>query len=331
MAGSSNKINYNVRPAKHVERKMLCEVFRKLSNFDHLSNYTYYGMGSKYYTDFILFHRELNIEKMVNIEADCDNEERYKFNLPFRCIEFMDGYTYEVLPGIDIAHKSIIWLDYDDYFGNKYLEDISTIATKIESGSIFLFSVNTSIPKIEDSEDKTKKTRMCFMKNEFSTLLPKMIFRTVKGELLTEKDLTPNKSYEVIRQMAREKISEVLNQRNCVEKDLDKMKFMELFNVVYEDGAKMYTFGGIFYYEKEKDVIDKCNFEEYGYIGKMKPYKIDVPILTAKEIHFLNQMMPINDVSSIDTNQLNGINRGDVEKYNKIYRFYPHYAEAAIF
>ena len=37
------KINYIIRPAKNIERKMLCETLQKLSYFNHLDKYAYIG------------------------------------------------------------------------------------------------------------------------------------------------------------------------------------------------------------------------------------------------------------------------------------------------
>ena len=55
---SFDKVNYSLRPAKQVERKVLVELLHQVSTampgYD-VRNYTYVGFGSVYYTDFILF------------------------------------------------------------------------------------------------------------------------------------------------------------------------------------------------------------------------------------------------------------------------------------
>jgi hypothetical protein len=61
MAGSYEKINYSLRPAKSIERKMLCDAFRRLSAFGKVENYQYIGFGSTYFSDFSLFHKALGI------------------------------------------------------------------------------------------------------------------------------------------------------------------------------------------------------------------------------------------------------------------------------
>ena len=91
MTGSYEKINYALRPAKSIERKMLCEVFRRLTPLGKLESYRYIGFGSTYFTDFILFHKSLGINSMISIEKDEGNKDRFNFNLPFRCINLKFG------------------------------------------------------------------------------------------------------------------------------------------------------------------------------------------------------------------------------------------------
>ena len=86
MPGTYEKINYSLRPAKSIERKMLGNAFRKLSDFGAVESYRYIGFGSTYFSDFILFHKALGIKHMISIERDRENEERFRFNCPFRCI-----------------------------------------------------------------------------------------------------------------------------------------------------------------------------------------------------------------------------------------------------
>ena len=48
MAGSSASVNYNIRPCKSIERKMMCDMISRLTVFDYIKNYRYIGMGAKY-------------------------------------------------------------------------------------------------------------------------------------------------------------------------------------------------------------------------------------------------------------------------------------------
>ena len=77
---SYEQVNYTIRPAKCVERKMMCEAFSRLSVFGSLKTYRYIGFGSTYFTDFTLFHRALDMNNMVSIEKDEEKAARFDFN-----------------------------------------------------------------------------------------------------------------------------------------------------------------------------------------------------------------------------------------------------------
>ena len=113
MPGSYESINYSLRPAKNIERRMLCEAFRKLSEFERLDRYRYIGFGSTFFSDFSLFHKSLRITDSISIEKDVQNHERFEFNRPYRCIRIEFGESNEVLPKLAWDVKTIVWLDYD--------------------------------------------------------------------------------------------------------------------------------------------------------------------------------------------------------------------------
>ena len=87
MAPSYRAIDYSLRPAKTIERRMLCEAFRHLHPFERPERYSYVGMRSIYFSDFHLFHRARGISDMVSIEKDAYAEECLNFNLPYNCIK----------------------------------------------------------------------------------------------------------------------------------------------------------------------------------------------------------------------------------------------------
>jgi hypothetical protein len=88
---SFERINYGLRPAKHIERKMMVEAFRRLEPVASLKSYRYVGFGSPYFPDFSLIHRSLGISTMVSIERELSSERRMCFNRPFKCISIEMG------------------------------------------------------------------------------------------------------------------------------------------------------------------------------------------------------------------------------------------------
>src|SRR5438309_550668 len=81
------RIDYSIRPAKSVERKMLAEALSRLSKLERPDNYRYVGFGAIYFRDFSLFHKMLGIHDMKSIEHNRSEETRFWSNRPFRCVE----------------------------------------------------------------------------------------------------------------------------------------------------------------------------------------------------------------------------------------------------
>src|SRR5437879_5407175 len=108
MPPSYEKINYGLRPAKSVERKMLRDAFKKLSEFGTLESYRYVGFGSTYFSDFFLFHKSLGITNMTSIEKDVANRDRFLFNIPYNCIGIEFGESGNVLPSLPWNTRTIL-------------------------------------------------------------------------------------------------------------------------------------------------------------------------------------------------------------------------------
>lgn len=113
MPGSDQKINYQVRPAKAIERRMLCDLIREIQLVRADNEMRYIGLGAKYFSDFVLFHNEFGITDMISIEAEVDRQIRYNFNKPLKCIQMRYGTTNEILPQLDNFQEkmNLVWLD----------------------------------------------------------------------------------------------------------------------------------------------------------------------------------------------------------------------------
>ena len=107
MPGSDQNINYQIRPSKSIERKMMCELVKEIQIIQGTSELRYIGMGAKYFTDFLLFHNEFGVTDMISIEAERERAMRYEFNKPLKSIQMIYGTTNEVLPQIDQFEEKI--------------------------------------------------------------------------------------------------------------------------------------------------------------------------------------------------------------------------------
>ena len=324
MPSSSVKINYILRPAKSIERKMLVEAFQRLEPFGAVSAYRYIGFGSFYFSDFMLFHKRLGVTNMLSIERDVDNLERFNFNKPFNCIGIRFGESNDILPQLDWDIKSIIWLDYDNKLNQNVLTDISFICTNIIPGSMFLVSVNVHPEFPENQPDDPREL------NEYR--YNKLVERV--GELnvpidIAGKDLAGWNLSDICKQIIRNKIDEAISNRNGPKLEENKINFKQLFHILYQDGARMLTFGGIFIDNSQDAIFSSCDFLRLPFVcpADDKPYIIEVPNLTFKEIRHLNSQLPLKDGETLIGDAIPDI---DLTRYKEIYRYFPAFAETEI-
>ena len=344
MAGSYRFINYSLRPAKTVERKMLSDIFRRLSAFDKIENYSYIGFGSTYFSDFSLFHRDLSISNMLSIEKDKNNAERFEFNKPYSCIKLKFESSTAVLPNIKWDDKKIVWLDYDDTFNSEMLLDLNTFISEASAGSMLVISYNASLDNLPPNTvitDPTERNQAIF---EHRLLKLKERFDESKIPLdINGSQLNLKGILKVYFQIFIDEIQSAVKQRNYRNSKGNKLEFIPLINFVYSDGAQMQTLGGILIDTNQREQFDKARFYDLPFVnGNSNSFAIEVPNLTYKEIRHLNSVLHYEcDLNSGDmknpselenggTLKESGIPPSDIKKYLKIYRYFPTFAESFI-
>lgn len=318
MSSSYENINYSLRPAKTIERKMLCEAFRRMSPFGSVETYKYVGFGSPYFSDFILFHKVLNIFNMTSIEKDVEKKERFNFNKPFKCIDMIFGDSNEVLPGLSWDQRSIVWLDYDGKLDESALADIRFLSASCISGSLFMFSVNASPDNDSIVEvENLPNYRLQMLEDQVGS---EKVPLGIKGT-----DLAGWGKAAILRKIVENEINQTLNERNGGRENGAKLCYRPLFNFQYSDGAKMLTVGGVLYDEGQTHILNSCSFIDLPYItDASEKYRIEVPSLTFKEIRHLDEQLPRNES---DTLSAPAVPIRDIRKYENIYRYFPAFVE----
>lgn len=312
MSGSGERVNYQIRQGKSIERKMLCDLIRKFQIICGITDFRYIGMGAKYFEDFILFHNQFGINDMISIEADVDKKERFDSNKPLRGIQMKYGKTNQILPQIENFEEkmNIVWLDYDGAFSDEILEDVGSICKKIMKGSMFFISCNYSYggQSTSEKEQSFKETVGRFFREDISL------------------KYTRNGIAKIIRMIFTDEIEKNLKWRN----DLfgENLKYKQLIYLTYNDGSPMLTLGGIFVDETlEKELEDSNIFDEFDFVSKDdKEFKIEIPKLTYKEMQFILQEMPLTD-EEYNKEKFHGITLDEINKFRKIYRYYPYFTE----
>lgn len=310
---SLGKFNYALRPAKTIERKMLCEAFARLTRIAPLSQYRYIGFGSTEFCDFRLFHERLGINQMISIEGEIDCKFRVEFNRPHSCVEVKWGISHEVLPTLDWPDRVIVWLDYDSPLDKKKLEDIALIAGAAKTGSLLLVTVPVN-PGGSDDANIVKKRLQVLKDRVGNNKVPS----TIGG-----KDLAKWGLANACRNIINNEISQVLNSKNGPLAVSQRVCYKQLFNFHYADGTKMLSVGGVLLNEEDNKSLspEEC-FKDLGFISfDDTPYAIEPPILTWREMRHLDTLLP-------GAGKLpDWLPEDHRERYRRVYRYFPNFTE----
>ncbi len=314
-------INYALRPAKAAERKMLCDLIRRLDAFGKVDNYRYIGFGSVYFADFQLLHQIFGISDMVSIEREVEKERRFEFNKPFRCIQLQMGDSGAILPQLDWGKRVIVWLDYDGKLSASVLADVATVCSKARSGSLVLVSVNvqpeaTATSTFREQEEQRLQT-----------------FKEAVGPGnvplgLSGADLRGPKLAEVCRRVISNTIRQELASRNGPLGEQDRIQYRQLINFRYADGAKMLTVGGVLYATREEGLATSCSFSALPFVRASEDAcEIRAPRLTPKEVRHLNAQLPHLPADQLE---VPGVPEVDIKDFAAIYRYYPTFGEVLV-
>ena len=335
---SYRQIDYSLRPAKSIERKMLAEAFRRLTFFDHVSNYRYIGFGSTYFTDFILFHKTLGIRDMVSIEERVKDKPRFEFNRPFNCIRMEYENSNTVLPREDWDKEVIIWLDYDKGLNIQKLQDIACVCTKAVSGSVLIVTVNARpVDVLRNRDLETEEEMQQFRLKKFTENVGES-----RASDFSSTDLEGWNLAKTYRKVILNEVDQTLADRNGLLSDKKKMRSKPLFNFHYSDGQKMLTVGVLLYAEEDVEKVKRCDFEDPGldFIRTgSEAYQIQVPRLTHRERRYLDKKLPLiageeveegESATDVEEDVDIGIPSEDVERYIRLYRYFPNFAETEL-
>lgn len=114
-------------------------------------------------------------------------------------------------------------------------------------------------------------------------------------------------------------LSEALNV--TADARFDKPRLRQLLNFCYRDGARMQTIAWIVSSEALDGTVDACGFEELDFFrGGPGPMIIDMPILTVREINYLNQQLPLRGRRKLKAAWLYPDER---KRFSELYRWYP--------
>lgn len=311
---SPNVLNYEIRPNKFVERRiLLASLYQIVINMKQ--EYQYVGFGGLAFTDFKLFHKELNINSMYSIE-NCFVPERLEFNKPFSCVTILHGPSTFMLKKIDLSKPSIVWLDYDGILSTDVFSDINILLNALPHGSVYIMSCNRQLQNEECNPPRPYKNDE--FEEKFKGLVPFDIGSNCCANINTS---------QTIKRMIDMYCHKVIDDRNKVEKT--NLKYKSLYNIKYQErgGAPMYTCGGIVL---NNDYDEKQLFvNNFNYLCDETPYEIDIPNITRKEALFLNQILNIVEKEK-EAEDSKIFKPSDISRYKKFYKYMPNFYDVRL-
>lgn len=318
---SFERIDYTLRPAKHIERKMIGDALQRLRPVCDPAAMRYIGLGSTHFADFRLYHRLLGITDMVSIEESLDDADRMRFNKPFNSVKLHMGHSSEILPYLKWSKKTIIWLDYDDQLSAPLLQDIQTVCENALAGSVLIVTVNAHPPRTNVKPDQDEEAESKRFRNELGAFAEGHDIRLATMKTWGLADI----SYKIADSVIRESLS----NRSRAYEEGQELDYRQLFHFRYEDGARMVTFGGLIFEESQRPEVETLDFSGLGFVrSQAEPYLIQLPQLTHRERRLLDQHLPPARKNGLEIKKLAYIPKRDRDRYAELYRYFPSFADA---
>jgi hypothetical protein len=321
-------VNYSLRPAKNIERKMMLEVFARLSAIKPLAEYRYVGFGSEFFNDFALFHQGLGIREMISIERDAERIERCEFNKPYKCVEVRQGTATTILPTLSWSPRSIVWMDYTEKLDEAMLADLRFLVSQVRSGSFLAWSVNAEPwngDTDEDTGDRVKQSDWPARRlDKLKGLVGKARVRSeLKGSDLAQWGLA-NEFYAIIM----DELARTLNDHNDALAEAERLTFSQAIHFRYADGQRMLTVGGLLANAADAKRIGSDPFAGLSFARNGRDaFEIKAPTLTGREVRFLNRHLPHDDGA---TKTPTWLSEEDAASFRDVYRYYPIFAESEL-
>lgn len=324
LAESFRKVNYLIRPSKQVERMLFVDVAHRLvgAGYD-VPNYTYVGLGSVYYADFVLFHKYLGMKNMICAEA-APIPKRMKFNKPYGFIDLRMRPISELIPELCPEAPHFVWLDYDAPLSPEIVQDVSGMLAVLCPGSLLLVTVEAEIelemdPVQLEAEDVPPAEYFEEILEEHRAVFGRFVPREIQL-----RDLARNQYPTLLAKILRAVIQKCLISREPA------LEFHQLFNFRYRDTKQMFTLGGLLTPPDSRDSLASTHILDLDFVQEgEEPLEISVPPLTPREKRWLDSQIKRDGLRE-PREPVFELDRAHLLNYAKYYRHYPTFFEAVL-
>ena len=132
---------------------------------------------------------------------------------------------------------------------------------------------------------------------------------------------------EVNRQIIAAELEGALSDRNGGLPPNAWLRYKQLFNFNYRDGARMLTTGGLVYDVGQENLVSYCGFDQLDFVrdGRVA-YEIVVPNLTFREMRHIDAQLPPGAGQDVAA----PVKAEDLAAYMAIYRYFPRFVEVEL-
>jgi hypothetical protein len=339
-SASFERIDYQLRNNKHIERRLMFDRLARGSAVVDYSSYRYLGFGSMWFVDYRLAHRVLGIGDMVSMERSA-HAERALFNRPFRCIDVKpgdSGATIEAFTAVEWQKPMICWLDYDGSLDADVAKDLSTLLAKAAVGSVIAVSVNANFlnyrPKNISGPRRRIDTALGQVENMLGASVVPARFDKVAPTTGSHEDIGAERFPEFLAVAILSWMVHHVTKAKRVGA-AGPMEFVPIFNYCHKDGVDMVTVGGV--------LVDPGNRslwkDQIGHdiewskhdSGLSVHERLDLIPITVKEKVVLDSCLPLDLSAFIADARRNGLRIADehLNKYWRYYRQFPLFFETS--
>lgn len=315
---------YHLRQNKAVDRYLFAETLRRISPFQGIDSYSYFGLGGYSFEDFKVLHLQFGIVRMISFETKRDIHCRQRFNRPFGCIDARHMSCGDFIKRAEdfLEGCSIVWLDYEKANERrKQIAQFEQLLGKLYAKDIVRITLNADPQTLAretyeiDGVEVTNQKRLESFEEQI-----KLDFRrsTLTKEVMTLEGLPQELLF------ALQAASEVAFKGS-------DLVLSPLTSFVYTDQShQMLTFTGIVLEKGDMEVNfwDATGLKQWELLthdwADFNP--IAVPILTAKEKMLIDSLLPSGNADELaeklESNYGLPLDKDELENYMRFYRQY---------
>ena len=310
---SFNAINYSLRPSKSIQMQLVFQGVLLLQGIMDLEDLAYIGLGSIWFTDFVLANKLLRIDDMVSIETDDIGYARAKFNAPYSTVRVEHGLSTSILTKLfeepSLAGRPwMLWLDYDYELNGSVRDDARSVIENAPLNSILVVTFNA----LHKKYGQKPADRVEYLRELLGAVVPD--------------ELEPAACKDEQMQVTLASLG--LDYMNSVAADIARPgAFLTAFRAIYRDVAPMVTIGGILPAKgAARGVRDLIGGKTWPGLPT-KP--IAAPPLTMREAAVLQSLLPCaTKLTRADVQKLGfDLEEEQIEAFEMYYRQYPAFAQ----